>query len=140
MMKAKYIFKRSLGALSGAGFMMPALMTQVSADGNVDLGGAELGSDGKLKIPGAGGNSDGNTVSVFNTIMDKGRIIIAGITGVLAIVMVGLFTWKAFNLSKSSDNPSERSKCISSMIFYFIGAALFGGASLLSGLFYNLLV
>lgn len=140
MMKTKYILKNSLGMISGTSLMLPTLLTRVSADGNVDLGGAELGTDGTLKIPGAGGNSDGNTVSVFNTIMDKGRIIVAGITGVLAIVMVGLFTWKAFNLSKSSDNPSERSKCISSMIFYFIGAALFGGASLLSGLFYNLLV
>lgn len=138
MLKLKYILSRSLGAIMGATMVAPAMVSMVSADNYVDLSSANLGTDGKLKIDGADANATGNTVNVFNTIMDKGRLLVAGVTGVLSVVLVGLFVFKAFNLAKSSDSPQERAKCINGMIFYFIGAACFGGASLFSGLFYNL--
>ena len=140
MIKSKYIINRIVGITSGAVLALPMMTNNVYAakDDHVDLSSAKMDSDGKLKITGSSGDSTKDTVSVFNTIMDKGRIIVSGLTGICSIILVGLFVMKAFNLSKSSDNPQERSKCINSLIFYFIGAALFGAASLFSGLFYNL--
>ena len=66
-------------------------------------------------------------------------MLIAGVTGLMAIVMVAIFAYKAFTLSRVGDNPSERAKTIQGMIFFFIGAACFGAASMLTGLFYGLL-
>lgn len=145
MIKSKYILNRIVGLTSGTALAIPMMANNVyaadkAADKNdhVDLSSAKMDANGKLKITGSSGDSTKDTVSVFNTIMDKGRILISGFTGICSIILVGLFVMKAFNLSKSSDNPQERSKCINSLIFYFIGAALFGAASLFSGLFYNL--
>lgn len=142
MIKSKYIISRIVGATSGAALAIPMMTNYVYAadkkNDHVDLSSAEMDANGNLKITGSSGDSTKDTVSVFNTIMDKGRIIVSGFTGICSIILVGLFVMKAFNLSKSSDNPQERSKCINSLIFYFIGAALFGAASLFSGLFYNL--
>lgn len=77
--------------------------------------------------------------NAFNDIMDKLDVAIAGFTGVLTIIMVGLFAWKAFQLAKASDNPNERQKCITGMIWFAIGAAIFGSITMFMGLFYNFL-
>ncbi|MEG1299612.1 MAG: pilin [Oscillospiraceae bacterium] len=139
MKKIKFLLKNTLNMGLASVATLPMTMQVVSAaDESVDLSTAKLGPDGKLQIDGAGNNSTTGTVNVFNTIMSKGRLIVSGVTGVLAVVMVGIFTYKAFHLSQSSENPQERAKAINGLIFYFIGAACFGAASLFSGLFYNL--
>lgn len=139
MKKIKYIMSRAVSTIMGMAFAMPMMVSAVSADDYVDLNSAKLDNSGKLNIDGSNANGTSNTVNVFNTVMDKGRIIIAGISGVLSIIMVGLFIWKAFNFAKAGDNPQERARCMNGMIFFFIGAALLGAASMLSGLFYNIL-
>ena len=129
MIKSKYILNRIVGMTSGTALAIPMMVNNVYAadkkNDHVDLSSAKMDANGNLKITGSSGDSTKDTVSVFNTIMDKGRILISGFTGICSIILVGLFVMKAFNLSKSSDNPQERSKCINSLIFYFIGAALF---------------
>ncbi len=137
MNKLKYIMGYSRDTLIGTAITLPMALSMVSAD--TDLGSSRLDDNGNLIIDGADASGTEGTVSTFNTIMDKLRILIAGVTGVLALVMVLIFTYKAFNLAKSSDNPQERQRAIQGLIFYFIGAACFGAASMFSGLFYNML-
>ena len=137
--KKNYVLDNLSGGAFGLAMAAAALASPAAADDDyIDLTTAQLEDDGSLTIEGADADGTSSTVNIFNTIMSKGRIILSGVTGVLAIVMVGLFTWKAFSLAKSSDSPQERARCIQSMIFYFIGAACFGAASLFAGLFYNI--
>lgn len=83
--------------------------------------------------------NQGGLDGTFNTLFGIARTIVSGITGILAIVMVFIFTWKAFQFARTGDNPSERVKAINGMIFFFIGAACFGAASLITGVFSGML-
>lgn len=78
-----------------------------------------------------------NEDTIWNTIFDSVQGIVTGVSGVLTIIMVLLFIWKAFNFAKSSDNPSERSKCVTGMIVYCIAAALFGASTVIVGLMFG---
>lgn len=119
--------------------MMPCSVS--ASNHQTDLLNTNLDANGTLNVPGAGATGNGATgaANAFNDIYDVLRVVVQGITGVMAIVMVGIFAYKAFTLSRCGDNPSERAKTIQGMIFFFIGAAAFGAASFLTGLFYNML-
>lgn len=54
------------------------------------------------------------------------------ITAVLSGIMIICFTWKAFKFAQASDNPAERAKNVQGMIFFFIGAMLFGATFLVT--------
>lgn len=109
-------------------------MRPVYAEGNAE--GQWLNTNLEIKdIFGQVYNGD----DTWNIAFDIIRVLIAGITGILSIAMVGVFAFKAFNLAKSGDNPQERQKAVSGIIYSFIGFALLGATSLLTGLFYNLL-
>lgn len=88
-----------------------------------------------VNTPSTGGGMD----ETFNKLFTIARTIVAGITGILSIVMVFIFAWKAFQFARTGDNPSERVKSINGMIFFFIGAACFGAASLITGVFSGML-
>ena len=75
----------------------------------------------------------------FGKLENVATQIVQGLSGVLAIVMVGCFAWKAFTLSRVGDNPAERAKTIQGMLLFFIGAAAFGAAYFFVGLFVNIL-
>lgn len=54
------------------------------------------------------------------------------ITAVLSGIMIICFIWKAFKFAQASDNPAERAKNVQGMIFFFIGAMLFGATFLVT--------
>lgn len=85
------------------------------------------------------GTDEVDMTSAFTNIQDKGKILVSGITGLAAIALLILFIIKAVKLGNSGENPSERSKAISSMIWLFIGIALLGGASVVTSLFWGVL-
>ena len=85
------------------------------------------------------GTDEVDMTSAFTNIQDKGKILVSGITGLAAIALLILFIIKAVKLGNSGENPSERSKSISSMIWLFIGIALLGGASVVTSLFWGVL-
>lgn len=91
--------------------------------------------DGKLVCDAVNPNIKHDTV--WTRIFDSVQGVITGVTGVLTIVMIFLFIWKAFDFAKSSNNPSERSKCITGMIVYCIAAALFGASTVIVGLMFG---
>ena len=139
MSKLKFIITRLSVIVTSIGLMLTMGLQAVGAEDYIDIASGKMNDDGTLSIKGENANSTKGTVNIFNTMFVKGRMIIAGVTGLLAIVMLGLFTYKAFNLAKASDSPQERARCINGMIVYFIGAACFGSAAKFAGLFYNLL-
>lgn len=82
----------------------------------------------------------GGIESTFDNLFNIANTIVSGITGILSVVMVLIFTWKAFTFARTGDNPSERAKAINGLIFFFIGAACFGAASLITGVFSGMLL
>lgn len=118
-------------------FALGSLVTNPTCLLAADLLNAELNDDGQLVVPNKeeGGNG---LVGAFQQFMDKANVIVAGVTGCLTIIMVLLFTWKCFEFAKSSNNPGARANAITGIIVFAIAAALFGSATLFTGLAYNL--
>lgn len=144
MNKIKYYLQKIRTAiiLSSASLVMTPVGVSATGKDVADLLNTKLTNDG-LNVPGAptgnGGGTDG-IVKTFNTFMDQFKVIITGVTGILAMVMVGLFVWKCFEFAKSSSNPSARANAVTGIIVFLIAAALFGSASLFVGLAYGVFI
>lgn len=119
------------------------LYTPVLAEDGGVITGVEI-NGGKITIDvgeaGVSANNPTDLKGAFNKLFENGEIIIAGLTGILTLSMLGVFLLKAFQLAKSGDNPKARSKAINGMIFAAIGTALLGGATILMGFAYNLFI
>lgn len=110
----------------------------VSADG---LGGVDV-SGGKVSIDvGKAGQISGGGTTVsdfFNKTFTIGRYIVAGVTGICSIGLVGVFAYKAFKVAMAGNSPKARQEAIQGMLYAGIGAALLGASSLLAGFAYQL--
>lgn len=137
--KIKTLLQKISTSITLATLPLVASPVSVSATEDVpDLLNTTITSDG-LNIPGdttSGGTTDG-IVATFNALISRFRVVITGVTGILALVMVGIFIWKAFQFAQSSSNPSARAQSITGLIVFAIAAALFGSASLFVGLAYG---
>lgn len=111
----------------------------VSADG---LGGVDV-SGGQISIDvGKAGQISGGGTTVsdfFNKAFTIARYIVAGVTGICSIALVGVFAYKGFKVAVAGSNPKARQEAIQGMLYAAIGAALFGASSLLAGFAYQLL-
>lgn len=76
---------------------------------------------------------------IWNKVFDIVQNLVTGATGVMTIILVGIFIYRCFNLAKSSNNPKERQEAIEGLLQTLIGIALFGGTSLFTGLAFRLL-
>lgn len=91
-----------------------------------------------IKIPGVNKNGV-NTVSDFwNKAMDIIKVCVFGVSGILTIVLVGVFAYRSFNLATSSNNPVKRAEAVKGILYTLIGIGLFGGTTLITGLAFNL--
>lgn len=91
-----------------------------------------------IKIPGVNKNGV-NTVSDFwNKAMDIIKVCVFGVSGILTIVLVGVFAYRSFNLATSSNNPAKRAEAVKGILYTLIGIGLFGGTTLITGLAFNL--
>ena len=109
-----------------------------AANDEVDIFNVEIVNN-ELHVPGADNDATKGTANVMNKLLDRLRMLVSGITGVVTVLMIGLGVWKCFELAKSSGNPNARANCIQSLIFFFIAAACCGAVSLLTGMAYNLI-
>lgn len=100
-----------------------------------DLSNLKLGANGTI----TGCDTTGDMTTTGNNILGKGRTLVSLVTGVAAIVLLIIFIIKAVSLARSGDNPSERQRAIQGLIYLFIGIALLGSASLITGMFWNFL-
>lgn len=100
-----------------------------------DLSNLKLGENGTI----TGCDTAGNMTTTGNNILGKGRTLVSMVTGVAAIVLLIIFIIKAVALARSGDNPSERQRAIQGLIYLFVGIALLGSASLITGMFWSFL-
>ena len=107
----------------------------LAEDPNCDLSNLKLGANGTI----TGCDTTGDMSTTGNNILGKGRTLVSLVTGVAAIVLLIIFIIKAVALARSGDNPSERQRAIQGLIDLFIGIALLGSASLITGMFWNFL-
>lgn len=84
------------------------------------------------------GKAPKNIDEVWNTIFKILQGLVTGVTGVMTIIMVGIFFYRCFKLASVSDNPKDRQEAIGGILQTLIGAALFGGTSLFMGLAFGL--
>lgn len=75
----------------------------------------------------------------WNNLYNFTGALVAGITGLVSIIMVGVFVYKAFELTRSSSNPAERQKAIQGLGYTLVAIAILGSISVWISLFYGLL-
>lgn len=117
-------------------FALQLSPANVSATDDTDFANRFSMSESGLKDSGSTKN---DTSSTFQKVFDKYRVLISGISGVVAITMLLLFILQAFRLGNSAHNPSERQKAMNGLIWLGIATAISGSVSLFAGLFYNML-
>lgn len=132
-LKEKYTELQTKALVPMMAISSAVLPSAVRADGT-DLSNIGIDSSGKL----TGVTDDGmGMIGGFQTILDQSHVLISGITGVAAAVLVAIFIIKVMKLAQASDNANERSRAITGLIFLLICAALLGSASLITGMFWN---
>ena len=65
--------------------------------------------------------------------------LVVGITGLISVIMVGVFAFKAFELAKSSSNPADRQKSIQGLIYSLVAFSILGSISVWITIFTGLL-
>lgn len=75
----------------------------------------------------------------FSKIIDKYKTVITFISAIGAVTMVAIFILNFMKLGSTSNNPQERSKCITALIWSGLAAAGLGSVALIVGIFYGAL-
>jgi len=81
----------------------------------------------------------GGTSQDFITVMTQYRTIAVAITGILTITMLIFMFIQFTKLGASGDNEMARKKAIMGILTTGIATALFGGATIVIGFFWNVL-
>ena len=67
------------------------------------------------------GKAPKNTEEIWNAIFKIFQGLVTGVTGVMTIIMVGIFFYRCFKLASVSDNPRDRSYWWNSTNTYWSG-------------------
>lgn len=104
-----------------------------------DIGGVEVkvGEDGKLKIDGNENFKNGGSSTAWNSLFEKYRTFIVGISGIGAISMIVFFVIQFMRLGASAGNPSARSQALVGVLWTGLAAAGLGAVTIVVGFFYN---
>mgnify|MGYP004584727153 CR=1 FL=1 len=86
-----------------------------------------------------GSGSTNSMNGSFSKIIDKYKTAITFISAIGAVTMVAIFILNFMKLGTTSGNPTERSKCITGLIWSGIAAAGLGSVALVVGIFYGAL-
>lgn len=92
-------------------------------------------SPGSSNVASAANNMDG----AFKQIIDKYKTAITFISAIGAVTMIAIFIINFMKLGTTSGNPTERSKCITALIWSGLAAAGLGSVALVVGIFYGAL-
>lgn len=93
----------------------------------------------KVDLPGLKKLGISNVTDFWNKLLEMIKICVMGFSGILTVLLVGVFAYKCFNLAASSNNPKQRAEAIKDILFTLIGIGLFGGTTLITGVAFNLL-
>ena len=75
----------------------------------------------------------------FSKIIDKYKTAITFVSAIGAVTMIAVFIINFMKLGTTSGNPTERSKCITALIWSGLAAAGLGSVALVVGIFYGAL-
>ena len=75
----------------------------------------------------------------FDTIIEKYKTVITFVSAVGAVTMVAIFIMNFMKLGTTAGNPTERSKCVTALIWSGLAAAGLGSVALIVGIFYGML-
>ncbi len=75
----------------------------------------------------------------FSKIIDKYKTVITFVSAIGAVTMVAVFILNFMKLGTTAGNPTERSKCITALIWSGLAAAGLGSVALVVGIFYGAL-
>ena len=81
----------------------------------------------------------GNLEEAGTKLQDKGNTIVYIIIALVLIAIIGFIAFHAAKLAKSGDNPQERTRAISGIVYALIAVGVVGGAVTLAGWFFNML-
>lgn len=100
----------------------------------------EMGNSGDLVITGEGTDmfADGNARAGWNTLFEKYRGIIIGISGFATLTMLAAFIFFFAKLGTTAGNEKERRGAITAILFTGIATALLGSVTIIMGFFYNI--
>lgn len=90
---------------------------------------------GTASITGTANSMDNS----FSMIITKYKTVITFISAVGAVTMVAIFILNFMKLGATSSNPTERSRCITALIWSGLSAAGLGSVALVTGIFYGAL-
>ena len=112
--------------------------TEASTLSEKDLGdlNVTMGTDGKITTS---FDEKTDSTSTWNTIFQKYRVVITGISGIATLSFLAIFIILMLKLAKSADNPTERSKVLNGVLWTGIALALTGSATLMCALAWNAL-
>jgi hypothetical protein len=104
--------------------------------GDVGALNVQVNSNGSLAISGSNGfgQSQGGA---WNTILQKYRNIIVGISGIGTISMIAFFIMMFMKLGASAGNPVARSQALVGILWSGVAAAGLGSVMLIVGVFYH---
>ena len=118
--------------------LVPAVPTSASTVTDLDDDFGIEYVDGKLNYGGAYGK-DKKQSDVWNKIFVEYKGIIMGITGLGTLTMVALFIINFVKLGQAANNPNEKSRALSGLLWTGIAAAGLGGVTIFVGLAQGLL-
>lgn len=111
-------------------FAMP-----ISADA-AGIPNVNFDSKGNMTVSGDGFTQSGGK-SAWESLIEKYRGFIIGISGIAAITMVVIFIFQFLKLGASAGNPQARSQALVGVLWSGIAAAGLGAVTLIVGLFYR---
>ena len=78
--------------------------------------------------------------TVLNDLLGEYRVVITFLSGIGSLAMISFFIMNFIALGNSKGNPQARQKAIAGLIVSGIATAGLGSVTLITGLFYNMLV
>lgn len=74
----------------------------------------------------------------FGGAIEKYKIFVVGIFGLLSIIMVGVFIVHLMNIANNAINPMKRTQALSGLLWSGIAFAILGSITLVTGLLWNI--
>jgi hypothetical protein len=126
----------SLGNNNRKGIVLQTMHTQIYT--NLDLEASDLQFDldgGRFVVS----NMMNDDIVAWNHIFSNLKTIIVGITGIATLACILGFVIQIVKLGLAADNPVERERAVKGLLWTGIGTAGLGAATLIFGMFFNIL-
>ena len=119
--------------------MIPFVGTTSKALSMDDLGLNYNSTQGIVTQSGSAWEKNSSQANAWNTIFTKYKGVIMGVSGVATLTMVVLFIMNFMKLGSTANNPQERTRVLTGLLWTGLAAAGAGGVTIFVGVASNLL-